>query len=508
MNVQPEDAAQFAKLLMPPSNKFFNYISNPINCWPDNTQHMVLTQLVFMIVSPHPLCTPEPSISPPRRTKPSMTCTASEKITKRSTGHHTVRKSGGKSNKHAPSANIQDALIPQDGSMSSGAQSLFLAWEIVRNLLLCSQTPESSPGHIQTERFPHLAAKSAAAPQAILDSIQPVNCYGCNLVDDTSLKALQKSCCDDPDSAATFFALQTLQCLLRHTCFTTQVLPQHDDLVPVVIQALASNSSHVAAAAAATMCSLITHAPSSVATWTGSMHFMWCTRVLADRCVQPDQVALNALPLVHHIAHVYPAQMCYSGLVSVITKSVHAMRDCVKSTALQYLMLAMQILLEVSFFPDPLSAAALRGDVLGAALKAVKLTWHADELYSSTSGEPGIDTDKIVARFLQHIRLDAIQCVHIIRSMCNLRERPAILDRILHPMDRSDGGVTGLDASGKSHDIVEELKRSSGLNSTSSSGRESSGGSDGGWCKAGTKSCCWISDVKHLKFRCSWISGS
>lgn len=54
----------------------------------------------------------------------------------------------------------------------------------------------------------------------------------------------------------------------------------------------------------------------------------------------------------------------------------------------------MQIILESSFFTEPLSAAALRGDVLGATLKAVKLAWHADEVH--VSWDPGRNTPVIL----------------------------------------------------------------------------------------------------------------
>jgi hypothetical protein len=351
----------------------------------------------------------------------------------------------------------------------------------------------ASSVYLYTDPFNGIPPPSPTVPQLVLDSILPVNCYGCNLVDDTSLESLQKSCCDDPDASTTFYALQTLQFLLRHTWFSAHVFPQNPDVIPIILQQLNSSSTYVTAAAAATMCSLITNTPALAAPVTSSLQLAWRLRVLADRCVQPDQVALNALPLIHHIAHVYPAQLCSSGLVSVITKSVHAMRACMKSTALQYLMLAMQILLEVSFFPEPLSAAALRGDVLGAALKAVKLTWHADELYSSTGeGKPEMEGDKIVARFLQHIRLDAIQCVHMIRSMCNLRDRPGMLDRLLQPMEKeklgaSEPGGSGLEgACGRPQDLADELRatRGAGQQSARSSIRDSSSG-EGGWCKAG-----------------------
>lgn len=334
----------------------------------------------------------------------------------------------------------------------------------------------------QTDPFQEIPTSSCfAAPHLVVDSIQPVNCYGCNLIDDTSLAALQSSCSGDPDDSATFFALQTLQYLLRHTWFSAHVFAENTDVIPVVLHSLNSSCTYVVAAAAATMCSLITKAPVASAPVTCSMQLVWRVRVLSDRCVQPDQVALNALPLIHHIAHVYPAQMCSSGLVSVITKSIHAMNECMKSTALQYLMLAFQILMEVLFFPEPLSVSALRGDVLGAALKAVKLTWHADQVYSHTGDR--VEDNKIVSSFLQHVRLDAIQCVHMIRSMCNLRDRPAMLDRILQPMEREQS-----ESGGRPQDLSEEPRdtaRSTGHQSNRSSNRDSSGSGEGGWCKAG-----------------------
>lgn len=346
---------------------------------------------------------------------------------------------------------------------------------------------------LHTDPFKNVPPTCEVPSQSEVDNIRTVNCYGCNLVDDTSLETLGKSCGGDPDASATFFALETLQYLLRHGWFTAQVFPESPDVVRAILSSLNSSSAHVTAAAAGTMCSIITHAPPMAAPVTCSLQFVWRARILADRCVQPDQVAICSLPLIHHISHVYPAQMCSSGLISVITKSVHAMRACMKSHALQYLMLAVQIFLEVSFYPEPWSAAALRGDVLGAALKAVKLTWLADETYSNAAKVFGTTGggETIVSKFLQQVRGEALQCVHMIRSMCNLRDRPAMLDRLLHPLEKdkfgaSDSGIEG--ATGRIQDPTDELKgsaRSTGEHSARSSIRDSSGNSEGGWYKAG-----------------------
>ena len=312
MNVRSEDAANFAKLIMPPTYKFFNYIANPFNHWPDHTQHLTTAQLVFTIVCPHPLYILEQPTTPSSTTSATETCT-SPKARTRSTAQRNKRQAGKSRSEPTPNE--------QDSSCQAGPHSLRIAWDISRNLILQEGAPLASSTCLHTDPFKHVIPRSQVASQIARERVQQVNCYGCNLVDESSLKALQASCCSDPHAAVLFFALQTLQYLLRHTWFKAEIFPQHSDVVLAVVSHLNSASAHVTAAAAATMCSIITHAPQMAVPVTGSVQFEWRVRTLADRCIQPDQVALNALPLIQHISHVYPERMGKSGLMSVITKT-------------------------------------------------------------------------------------------------------------------------------------------------------------------------------------------
>lgn len=238
---------------------------------------------------------------------------------------------------------------------------------------------------------------------------------------------------DDCDAIAVCFALQSLQYLLEHPVFLMKMLRRRADLLPALLQHLDSTSPFVASAALATFCELVSHAPSFVSPVTSSLDFAWRLRTLADRRIQPDTLALNALPLVLHLARAEPAHVCSCGLVSVVVASVHAMHECLKHDALHYLTVALQILLEVSLYPAPLSAAALRTDVLGAALKAVRLTWHADDLMQlrKARGMTVPADDQMISRTLLYIRMDAVHCVSAIKRLCNVQDRPAALPRLL-----------------------------------------------------------------------------
>jgi hypothetical protein len=413
LHLPPEDVQDMPSYAMPHIHSFYQGLSNICNAWPDQSQHAHTAQLLYSIASIQPVASVPQSEESDLSQAPMLRNACSDGISQVSETRKSCTMPG--------SGSVAPCGLPTTSAI------MRIALEMVLDLILNRNLPATSQRVLEPPPCLDIARASCDREEPVYPH-HALPSFGSYIA--PPVAAASRGSEDNP-AIATYFALQTFQHLLQHPPILNELLLKQDTVVSVLREHLESASPFVAAAAAATLCELAVHVPRAFARVTAPPAFAWSLRSLIDRRVQPDTLALNAVPLMLHLCRAAPGAVASCGLVSVLVASVHTMHECMRPDTMHYLTLAVQILLEVAVCPAPLSAAVLHADALGAGLRAVRLTWAADDLLELRAARCTADAedDAMAVRTLTYIRMDAAHLVDVIKRMCSMHERtaPALL---------------------------------------------------------------------------------